>query len=567
MKAMVCCFVVLTLVPASLAQITIRGTVTGVDGRPPLLSHVHIGEPAEYGYEGLRTAEVRPDGMFEVTVGQPGFYTVLITAANHAEHRLFVFAREKDVIRLDVQLAPYKLLDVISPKIIGDWSEFRRASAEPFLKQQDGTYLYERTAPADTVSYQIIGVEKSNRSINGTMADYFRYDGSGDYRSVVRVKDGKVRIVFDPAKMLRSVRADLPLVVFDKDHAYLSRLTTLRNKVSETVFAYAAARKKLHDTGGNADTLQFDFLPTVKDLLSTMQDAHEVAELRQFAALKLLSLAPFSQKAVVTDKEVEEAVRLLPVSSAIWGLDHYLIFFAAKLLVRLEHGLPLLPQGRGETEDERDVNAKLQEFADANPVKTVRAVALSSLVWIAARDNSPDFVTLYSALKEKYGELTEIQYTLSELDPASPVAPGKPVPAFQLTLMESGETVSHQTMRGKYYLMDFWAVWCAPCVAEMPTLHQAYEKFKDRNFTILSLSFDSRPQDVEEFRKKKWKMPWLHAFVEGGFDSDIAKAFRVSGIPKPILVGPDGTILSVFRLRGEDLTKTLAQYLPARKMD
>jgi hypothetical protein len=97
----------------------------------------------------------------------------------------------------------------------------------------------------------------------------------------------------------------------------------------------------------------------------------------------------------------------------------------------------------------------------------------------------------------------------------------------------------------------------------MPNLHKAYEKFKDKNFAILSLSFDPKPEDIAKFRSEKWKMPWLHTFVEGGFASDLAKAFQVMGIPKPILVdGNTNTILATeMDLRGERLEKTLASVL------
>ncbi len=57
-------------------------------------------------------------------------------------------------------------------------------------------------------------------------------------------------------------------------------------------------------------------------------------------------------------------------------------------------------------------------------------------------------------------------------------------------------------------------------------------------------------------------MPWKHAFVEGGFESDVAGRFEVVGIPKPILIGPDGQIVATASdLRGEDLLKTLEEHL------
>jgi thiol-disulfide isomerase/thioredoxin len=136
---------------------------------------------------------------------------------------------------------------------------------------------------------------------------------------------------------------------------------------------------------------------------------------------------------------------------------------------------------------------------------------------------------------------------------------GKPVPEFAFTsLDDSTATVTPDRLRGRIYLIDFWATWCSPCVHEMEKLHEAYQQYKDRGFTILSVSFDRKPEDVSEFRHKKWPMPWFNAFVAGGFASDTAKAFEVVGIPKPILVGKDGTIIaSGVDLRREKLETTL----------
>ncbi len=117
-------------------------------------------------------------------------------------------------------------------------------------------------------------------------------------------------------------------------------------------------------------------------------------------------------------------------------------------------------------------------------------------------------------------------------------------------------------MLGQYYLIDFWATWCGPCVREMPEIHEAYTEFSSDNFEILSLSFDSDFGKVASFRERRYAMPWLHGFVEGGFESDLSQSFEVTGIPKPILVNPEGTIVAVDgALRGERLAKTLGTHL------
>ena len=139
---------------------------------------------------------------------------------------------------------------------------------------------------------------------------------------------------------------------------------------------------------------------------------------------------------------------------------------------------------------------------------------------------------------------------------------GEPAPAFEVqSLEDSTDTYRREELLGTTYLIDFWATWCAPCIAEMPILHEAYEKYRDRGFTILSMSFDAEPINVTLWRgTNEWTMPWLNGFVEGGFDSSVADSFGIVALPRPILIGPDGTILALEGdLRGEDLLRTLSR--------
>ena len=99
-------------------------------------------------------------------------------------------------------------------------------------------------------------------------------------------------------------------------------------------------------------------------------------------------------------------------------------------------------------------------------------------------------------------------------------------------------------------------------MAEMEALHSAYEKYHARNFEIISISFDARPEDVLRYRRGRWTMPWRHAVVEGGLQSAISERFEVGGIPKPILVDAKGRIVAVDEeLRGEYLGRTLERVL------
>jgi thiol-disulfide isomerase/thioredoxin len=159
-----------------------------------------------------------------------------------------------------------------------------------------------------------------------------------------------------------------------------------------------------------------------------------------------------------------------------------------------------------------------------------------------------------------YSEMNEFQLDLKRSDKRIMV--GKPVPDFEVTLLDGKEKVSNKSLLGKFYLIDFWATWCNPCVAEMKNLQKAYEKYKDKNFVILSLSLDRKIEDIKKFRGGKWKMPWLHAFMYDEANKNVIKTFDVKSIPKPILVGFDGRIVATeISLRGENLQKTLADFI------
>jgi thiol-disulfide isomerase/thioredoxin len=146
-------------------------------------------------------------------------------------------------------------------------------------------------------------------------------------------------------------------------------------------------------------------------------------------------------------------------------------------------------------------------------------------------------------------KLPGMTWVLRSLNPDKKVQVGKPVPHFELTLLD-GSHFSDKDLEGHWTLMDFWATWCSPCVGEMPNLDRAWKKYHPRGLQMLSLSLDRNEDDIATFRKEKWKMPWKHAFLQGGFKDTMTKEFEVSGIPSPILVAPDGTIAAMAPLLG-----------------
>ena len=175
-----------------------------------------------------------------------------------------------------------------------------------------------------------------------------------------------------------------------------------------------------------------------------------------------------------------------------------------------------------------------------------------------ARGVLEEGVKQFSAAKnEQIAGLTgQLEMSLKNLD--------KLGTKIEITGMKTdGKEFDLAKLKGKVVLVDFWATWCGPCIAELPNLEAAYKKYHGKGFEVIGVSLDRKGDDqkLTKFMENR-KMPWGCINIE---DSEkLAKQYEVNAIPYPVLIGPDGRIVSL-RGRGPTLERLLERMLKEKK--
>lgn len=553
---------VVTPEPPSVAS-HVRGTLVGHDGKPIPLAQVHLTVVG-------RTPIVIPvasDGSFTIDLPSPEWVSARLTGVGHEEHTIRFLAASGEH-RLTVQLGTYARPDKLEGLTgYGRFDGEGKRVNLTFTQREDGLWVAklergEEHGAAKEFHYQLSNATSVGRTINGSQADRYEYDGGGDYFSVVTLPEqGPLELIYDPAAM-PSAGAKRQLSYGDPS-SLLAKTATM----DETIIRWR--RESREELGRSLEVPGVNFEEAFEAAEAKLCDRYwQAAEAEQDPVLRNMLLVAWAGTldTIPTPEQREQwaapakrALESIGPRDPVWGLEEWAMGLALSY-----------------ADDPQYFAIAANEHPDPNVGAALWIGELIRADQAGELERAREVMTALAS--PRFAEV-EIIALAKMYDPERPTAPGRTVPDFRVRSADGKTEYSAADLRGHTYVLDFWATWCGPCIAEMPRLHAAYAELNgqpvdktkgtsayteiaDPKLEVISISFDHDKKLVDKFRKERWPMPWAHAVPDEATHRQLSELFGIVGIPTMVLVGPDGIILaSSPRLNGGNLGEIAAAFL------
>ena len=133
---------------------------------------------------------------------------------------------------------------------------------------------------------------------------------------------------------------------------------------------------------------------------------------------------------------------------------------------------------------------------------------------------------------------------------------GQVLPDFSSAVDLDGTPISLADYRGKVVLLDFWAVWCGPCLGEIPRIKAVYEKYHAQGFDVIGVSLDEDEAVLRKYIREN-ALPWRQVFDGQKWSGHLVEQYGVRSIPAPFLIDRGGKVISV-KARGSLLEELVA---------
>jgi thiol-disulfide isomerase/thioredoxin len=528
------------------AQTEISGTLVGANGKPIPEATVTL---KTVWNTAVTSATPDRKGAFSLHSEGKGLFVLEAAGVGYTKRNAYLYLDKPQRVTIQFGLAhpPYARE---YQKITASTEGKSPLDGATLQRQADGVYSATAAATESEVVYELSGLTTDGTHVAPPGAAAYRLK-NGRYEAVVKPVNGVTEIRFDP-RLLPSeqgtarVRIEPAGSQVGQIALILDRLTALIRLRDDAERLEYARRKRL----GIPFDDEFPIVPADQgqiDAVLRRLNTERRPPVRQalWAAYLGMTLPGKQSKPELVEKALEE----LGPESPYW---------AHGTLADLGEAVYAVPHAE-------TYGDYLTRAIDAEPDVSGKGSLLMSAMYALKQAKQPEMVaTLLAKARKELPERYQRSLAMA-FDPEQRVRPGQPVPEFAAPSFDDPKVLyTNTSLKGKVYLIDFWATWCGPCVGEMPSMQKAYEKFKNDGFEILSYSIDATREVVEKFRKERYPMPWLHAIDPDlkEWDSQMVKDFDVGGIPRAVLVDANGIIIAKDQdARSDKLEETLARAL------
>jgi len=215
-----------------------------------------------------------------------------------------------------------------------------------------------------------------------------------------------------------------------------------------------------------------------------------------------------------------------------------------------------------------ELDAIYLQHKGENPEDLANVLRLKATVYWSVVDNSEKGIAVIRQIKKDYPNTTVGRDADSRISLIQQHEEGRKIrrtltngakfPDFsEKDLL--GNPLSVSKYEDKVVLVDFWATWCVPCVAELPNIKKAYNKHHSNGFEVIGISLDQDERKLKSFLKAK-EIPWVQYFDGKGWQNKLAAKYGIDSVPATFLLDRQGKIIGQDR-RGEELEDALTKAL------